>query len=527
MSLIRHIRREEVTDLAKRAGFSIAEAEAAEFHVLTEAMFETYERFLAMPEPTSPLAATQARDPGRRPTPKEDPLNAVVRWCDVRGDVTTGALAGVRVGIKDAIAVAGVPLTCGSAALRDYVPNFDAELTRRLLDAGAHVVAVTTMDEWAFSGGGETPATGPVLNPYDTTRTACGSSNGSAASLSYEGFDLTWGTDTGGSVRIPASWCGVLGHKPTHGLIPFTGIVTSDWRYDHAGPMARTVGEVARALDAVGEDRILSFNHPGPPRLTPRPDHVAAVESAPETLAGVRIGVVTEGFAQELDPEAPEGTRETSAAVREAINRLRELGAQTSEVSVPELASGGDIMFCAMVETASAAVNGYPNAYHWFSESSPQMAGGLATALRTYGDEISHPFKLVLMLGQYLRERYGGALMTRAHAMAGGIRRAFDAALEQQDVLVMPTTTHYAHKHLPEASITERTLRGWGMLANAPAFNVTGHPALSMPAAVADGLPVGVMLVGRHCEDDRLLAIARTYERAYGWQPSTSPAARI
>jgi amidase len=485
-----------------------------------EAMFDTYERFLALPDPPVLVADVQKRDAGRRPTPAEDPLNAVVRWCDVHCDSAKGSLAGLRVGMKDAIPIAGIPLTCGSSVLRDYVPNFDAELTRRVLDAGARIVAVTTMDAWAFSGGGETPATGPVLNPHDATRTACGSSNGSAAALSYPGFDLTWGTDTGGSVRIPASWCGVLGLKPTHGLIPFTGIVTSDWLYDHAGPMARTVSEMARAMDAVAEREVLTFGYPAPPRLLAAPQHVAAVEAAGDTLEGLRIGIVVEGFAQELDADAPEGTRETSAAVREAIGRLHELGARVDEVSVPELATGGDIMFCAMVETASAAVHGYPSAYHWFSESSPQLASGLSTALRAHGDEISAPFKLVLMLGEYLRERYGGSLMSRAHAMARQVRRAFDATFERFDVLVMPTTTHYAHRHLPDASISERALRGWGMLANAPAFNVTGHPALSMPAAIADGLPVGVMAVGRHCEDDRLLAMARTYERAYGWLPA-------
>lgn len=155
---------------------------------------------------------------GRRPTEEEDPLNAIVRRCRVRG-ATAGPLAGKRVGLKDNISVAGIPMTCGSAVV-EFVPDTDATVVTRLLDAGAEIVAILNMDNFAFSGAGDTSAYGPIRNPHHPSRLAGGSSGGSAAALAYADIDFTIGADQGGSVRIPASWCGVVGLKPTHGLVP-------------------------------------------------------------------------------------------------------------------------------------------------------------------------------------------------------------------------------------------------------------------------------------------------------------------
>ena len=262
------------------------------------------------------------------------------------------------------------------------------------------------------------------------------------------------------------------------------------------------------------------MNYPDRPLLREKERYQQAVAEAQKTMQGVRVGALKQGFAAEEDPSAPEGTRETSEAVRRAVARCGELGAQLKEVSIPEFSNAADIMFSAMIESATAAVRGWPTGYHWLSESSPHLAAGLHNGLGSYADELPETFKVVMMLGKYLNGYYGGAIGARAQAMARIVRSAIDGALEQVDVLVLPTTTHYAHKHEPEASISKRALRGWGMLANAPAFNVSGHPALSMPAASANGLPVGVMVVGRRFMDAQLLSFARTYEQAYGWEPA-------
>lgn len=520
----RHIRREEIQEYARRALTSIPDDQVDAFHEMTEAMFEGFDRFEALPDPPKPWVRA-ARDAGREARPDEDPCNAIVRWISVKATdavAADGPLAGTRVALKDMIAIGGMPLTFGSHVLRGYVADEDAAITRHLLEAGAEIVAIANMEAFAFSAGGESSSYGPVLNPFDLGRTACGSSGGSAAALAYDDVDLAFGTDSGGSVRVPSSWCGMVGLKATHGLVPYTGTISADWRFDHAGPMARDIETVATGLDAVVEERTIDqverriFEHRAG-------DFGAAVAAAPERLDGLKIGVLVEGFAQAEDPDAPAGTKETATAVREAVERLAELGAEVREVSVPAHLTGGDIMFAALAETTSSALVGAPSAYAWLSTASDHFAAGLAAGMRAYGDELPETFKLIAILGTHMRETYLGAYGARAHAMAAGLRAAYDTALTEVDMLVMPTTTHYAHELAPDADLVTRVLRGWTMLGNAGPFNLTGHPALSIPAAEADGLPVGVQLIGRRFADARLLAVGRTHERAYGWLPEGGP----
>lgn len=522
--MARRIRREELQRYARQARFSLGNEEVEAFHRLSEDLFSGVERFEQLPDP--PLRRVDAiRQLGRHPLPGEDPLNAVVRWCSVRctsAAAASGSLRGVKVGLKDMIAVADLPMTFGSSVLTDYCSNEDADLTRRLLDEGAEIVAITNMESFALSAGGEMTARGPVLNPFDVTRTACGSSSGSAAALFYEGVDLTFGTDQGGSVRIPASWCGVLGLKPTHGLIPYTGIISADWRFDHAGPLARDLEMLARGLDAVADPRAVDpvarevrSHQPG--------EYVKALEDAPDSLDGIRIGVLSEGFAAAEDPAAPEGSEETATAVHDAVNRFAELGATVRCVSVPEHTSGSDIMFVALAETISATLHGAPSGHALWTRSSAHLARGLGMAIEANGDELPAMFKLIAILGTSLRERYFGSYGARAHAMADQMRAAYDRALAEVDVLLMPTTTHYAHPLRPEASVEERVRRGTTMLANSGSFNLTGHPALSIPAAEVRGLPVGVQLVAPRFGERRLLGITRVYEREHGWVPARKP----
>jgi amidase len=521
--LMRHIRRGELQVYAGRAGFRLDEHELDQFNILTEAMFQALERFDGLMAPEPRLGPATLRQAGRRPFSKEDPLNAIARWCRVKSEDSEGPLTGLKVALKDMISVAGVPMTCGSGVLRGYNPDADAELTIRLLRAGAEIVAITNMDAFAFSGGGETCVYGPIRNPFDLERTAGGSSGGSAACLYYDNIDIAWGGDTGGSVRVPASWCGVLGLKPTQGLVPTTGVASHDWRYDHVGPMARSVELLALAMDAVAEEKIADPNYPNTAVIYEREAYREAVVKAGNELKGLRIGVVAEGFLAGQDSHAPEGSRETADTTREAIGRLEQLGAEIKNISLPVLSWGADIMFSAMVEAATAAASGWPSGYHWWSEYSESFAEALHRGLRTYGDELTETFKAVMILGHYLNNYYGGSICAKAHRMASVVRRAFEDAFESVDVLAMPTTTHYAHKIEPKATLSERAIRGWGMLGNTAAFNVSGHPALSMPAASVKGIPIGIMIVGRRFGDAQLLALARVYEKAFGWEPKTPP----
>jgi amidase len=370
------------------------------------------------------------------------------------------------------------------------------------------------MDDLAFSGGGDTSAYGPTLCPFDRTRTAGGSSGGSAAALWYEGVDAALGTDQGGSIRVPAAWCGVVGLKPTHGLVPYAGIVGIDQTLDHAGPIARTVEETALLLQAIAGP------HEDDPRqrAVPAADYRAAVADAPADLAGIRIGVVGEAFGEEVGAEPA-----VTEAAHAAAGRFERLGAELRELSVPEHLQVGGVAFATFIEGMTALVAGGGNGFHWPGRYAPDLARALGDGIARRGDELPPQVKVTLVLGAHLQARYRGAVYARGQNLRPRLRAGFDRALGEVDALLLPTTPGLPHLDDPSLSISERVLRGWAVLANTYPTDLTGHPALSLPAAEAEGLPVGVMLIGRRFDDASLLAIARTYERRYGWLPASAP----
>jgi amidase len=502
---------DELDELTREWGFTIDEAEVAEYLDLTEYLLGVIDDVAERPSPPADnIPAT--RDPGRRPEPGEDPLNAVVRWCRVASE-GEGILAGRRVAIKDSVAIAGIPMTCGSRVLEGYVPERDAAVTERVLAAGGEIVAVTNMDDLAFSGGGDTSRYGPTLCPFDLERTSGGSSSGSAAVLWYEGVEAAVGGDQGGSIRVPAAWCGVVGMKPTHSLVPYTGIVGIDQTFDHAGPLARTVEDAALLLQAI------AGKHDSDPRQREvrSADYVGAVAAAPDDLRRVTIGLVAEGFRDDGTDEEVAVT----AAVREAVELLRELGADVREVSLPEHVEAGGIAFAGYVQGMTELVTGGGNGFHWEGRYAPDLAVALRRGLAAHGDELPPQVKLVLAVGTHLRRRYLGAIYARAQNLRPWLRAAHDRALAEVDALLMPTTPGLPHAY-DQMSLAARVKRGWAVLANTYPTDFTGHPALTLPLAETNGLPVGVMLVGRRFEDDRLLALARTVERAIGWRPDPS-----
>jgi amidase len=393
--------------------------------------------------------------------------------------------------------------------LHDYAPDRDATIVERLLDAGADIVAVLNMDSFGYSGAGDTSAYGPTLNPHDTRHLAGGSSSGSAAALFYDGIDATIGGDQGGSIRIPASWCGVLGLKPTHGLVPYTGIVGLDQTYDHVGPLARTVENLALVLGViVGKD-------PGDPRQreVPVEDYQAALGRG---IRGLRIGLFKEGFEQaDMEPDV-------AAAARGAVEALRAHGAEVTEVSVPEHGAGGPIAWGLFAEAVAALWLCNGTGYHWQGAYDPAMSIAFGTALRDHGDALSPQGKLEIMVGAYLREAYHGRYYAKAQNLRAWLRAAYDRALQAVDVLAMPTSPVKAHRYEADLGMEERILRGWSMLGNTAPFNMTGHPSISIPCGKSMGLPIGLMLTGRHFQDATLLTLAAACERHLDWEHATA-----
>ena len=410
--------------------------------------------------------------------------------------------------MKDSVAIAGIPLTCGSAILQGFVPTYDATVTDRILRAGAEIVCITNMDDLAFSGGGESSWYGPTRNPFDSERSAGGSSSGAAAALWYDGIDLAVGCDQGGSIRAPASWCGVVGLKPTHSLVPYTRIAGIDATFDHCGPMARTAASAALLL------QVMAGQDPGDPRQreVPEGDYARAVERAGADLSDLRIGVVAEGFSDGVGAE-----RATCEAVRSAVERLAGLGAEVRDVSLPEHLQAGGIAFAGFVEGMTALMSAGGNGIGWSGLYWEELAPAIVTGLRERADELSPQVKATLAAGRHLRDHLGGAPYARAQSLRPWLRAAYDRALAEADVLLFPTTPFRAFRLDDDLRTSERVLRGWANLANTYPTDMTGHPAISLPLAEADGLPVGVMLVARHFDDARLLGIAATCELALGW----------
>lgn len=499
----------DVDRLAAAWGFTIPDDQRDDCFAILDVIYTVLTSLEELADVDDGAGVTTAGRTSTLADRESDPLNAVRRWCDVSGS-STGSLAGLRIGTKESISLAGIPMTCGSRFLGDLVPTEDARVVERILAAGGRIVATLNMDDLAFSGGGESSAHGPVRNPYNQDLSAGGSSGGPAAALSYDVIDVTLGCDQGGSVRAPAAWCGVLGLKPTHGLVPYTGIVGIDQTFDHVGPLGRQTADLARLLQVVAgpDPEDPRQRHPHPPA-----DYFRAVETAPDDLTRVRVGLVPEGF----DP-AGGTTDEVAHAVRAAVDRMEKLGATVEEVSVPGHLKAGGIAFWGFVEGMTALLAGGGNGYHWPGRYWPGLAAAVADGFQTRAHTLPMQVKAALMLGAHVAPLHG-EMYARAQNLRPWLRRSYDAALERCDVLVMPTTPFMPCRLDDDISLAQRVLRGWTVLTHTAPTDMTGHPALSVPAASSDGMPVGVMLLGRHFDEQRLFSVARTYERAVGWMP--------
>jgi amidase len=475
------------------------------YHAAAQGLLQSWdvvEGLYAQAAPTAPERAWT------RPDAADNPLGAWYVKTDIT-ETTTGPLAGRRVVIKDNISVAGVPMMNGSKTVEGFTPAADAAVVTRVLAAGATVVGKAVCEDLCFSGGSSTSKTGPVHNPWDTTRSTGGSSSGPAALVATGEADLAIGGDQGGSIRIPASWCGLVGHKPTHGLVPYTGAFPIEVTIDHLGPIARTVGDAALLLSVLaGPDG----KDPRQPSTQPEVDYVAALE---KPAAGLRIGVLTEGF------HRPESEPEVDATVRAALDVLRDAGLAVEDVSIPWHLHGPAIWNVIAVEGAAwQMVNGNGHGMNWKGHYDPEQIDFYGAKWRADPGAFSETVKLVIMGGAYATDTTRGRYYAMARDLEPLLTAAYDAALANYDVLVMPTTPMRATE-LPAAGapVAEVLTRCLGMAGNTCPFDVTGHPACAVPAGLADGLPVGMMIVARKFHDATVLRVARALEIAVGGFP--------
>ena len=491
--------------LADQFGLDLSTDDLRSFQALMGGPLASYQRLQALVEPSLPV--NYPRAPGYRPGRDEDPLNAWVVKTAIKG-AARGLLRGKRVAIKDNICVAGVPMMNGTSVLEGYVPEIDATVVTRILDAGGEIAGKADCESLCFSGGSHTTDNGPTLNPWDRTRTSGGSSAGSAALVAAGEVDMALGGDQGGSIRIPASWCGIVGLKPTHGLVPYTGAFPIETTIDHLGPMAATVADTALLLEVIaGEDGL------DPRQYSVRTQaYSKALESG---VKGLRIGLVPEGFAWPGSSEA-----DVDAAVRKAGERYAALGAKVSTVSIPMHRDGVHIWNAIAIEGAtSLMLKGNSMGTNWKGHYTTSLLDAFARGWQTRPNELSETTKLVLLTGEYMHTQYHGRFYAKAQNLARSLKAAYDAALTEVDLLLMPTLPMKATKiPAPDASREDYIARALEMVLNTAPFDVTGHPAVSVPCALSKGLPVGAMLVGKSYDEATVLRAAHALERSFDWK---------
>jgi amidase len=419
----------------------------------------------------------------------------------------TGILAGKKVAIKDTYCVAGVPLTNGASVLEGYVPEFDATIVTRLLDAGAEIVGKSVCEYFSLSAGAATSTSGPVHNPRAWGHTPGGSSTGSGALVAAGEVDMATGGDQAGSIRIPAALSGVVGIKPTWGLVPYTGIMGMDATIDHAGPLTGTVAENALFLEVMaGPDGLDSR------QSTCHPD--AYTKAIGQPVNGLTIGVVKEGFGQyDSHPDVDQG-------VRAAAKKLELLGCTLGEVSIPWHSHGVSIWSAIALEGFYQAMfNGAGIGRNVEGVYPVSLAARLA-AIRDRANELPHTVKVATLLGGYTDRYYQGYFYYKAQNLRRRLRAAYDAALQQYDLLLMPTTRMMASKILSaDADLPAIMQHSWEQLGNTSPFNVTHHPAISVPCGFGEGeRPIGLMLVAKHWQESTLYRTAHAFEDATDWQ---------
>jgi amidase len=489
--------------VAEEIGLDLTEADVASFIGLFAPSIAAYNLIDAMPDNLP--AVRYPRLPGTRPSAKENRHNAWYVKTIVVG-AAEGKLKGKAIALKDNIMLAGVPMMNGSATLEGYMPDVDATVVERILDAGGTILGKAHCEAFCLAGSSFTNATGPVHNPYRMGYSAGGSSSGSAVVVALGEADMALGGDQGGSIRIPASFCGIYGMKATHGLVPYTGIMPIEITVDHVGPMTATVADNALLLEVLaGSDGYDSRQ--------------AGVKVQPYTeflgkgASGLRIGVVTEGFQQ------PNAEADVNEKVRAAVARLASLGAVVEEVSIPMHPLGAALWTPIGAEGLTQTMmhgDGYgvsrPDLYVTslmdFHRNWRQRAG-----------EMSETTKLFTLLGTYIRKHHGSRYYGKATNIVRLLAAAYDKELASYDLLLMPTTPIKASEIPPAGSPRELVIeRSLNMIGNTAPFNISHHPAMAVPCGMSDGLPVSMMLIGKHWDEGMIYRVAHAFEQSGDWK---------
>lgn len=421
----------------------------------------------------------------------DDRYNAFLSICKkaVHGN---GKLNGVAIAVKDNISTRGIKTTCASKILDGYIPPYDAHAVTLLKNAGAAIVGKTNMDEFGMGTTTENSAYGPTLNPLDTGRVPGGSSGGSAAAVAAGMVTMALGTDTGGSIRCPAAFCGIVGLKPTYGRVSRYGLIAYANSLEQIGPMGKTVSDVSALMHIIaGHDRRDSTSFDRPYNHVPEPG-----------IKGLKIGIPKEYFGAGVEDEV-------AASVTAAIHRLEELGATTVPCTIPSMKYALAAYYVTCMSEASSNLARFDGVRYgppadtkksWHDAFQEVRRAGFGTEVRRR-----------IMLGTFaLSSGYYGKYYTKAQVARENVRKDFARIFSEVDVIAGPTMPTIAFKLGEKSDPLSMYLSD---ILTVPA-NLAGIPAISVPCGKARGMPVGLQIMGRPFEDERVIDVAYAYEQA-------------
>ncbi|MBF0555234.1 MAG: Asp-tRNA(Asn)/Glu-tRNA(Gln) amidotransferase subunit GatA [Nitrospirae bacterium] len=413
-------------------------------------------------------------------------------------------LYGIPMAVKDNMCVKGVRTTCASKILENFIPPYESTVTNKLQEAGYCLTGKTNLDEFAMGSSTENSGFFTTKNPWDISRAPGGSSGGSAAAVAADMCIAAIGSDTGGSIRQPASFCGVVGLKPTYGLVSRFGLVAFASSLDQIGPITKTVEDAAIVLNAIagGDNRDSTSVHDA------IPDYTASLSGDLNSLNlhGLKVGIPEEYFIDGMD-------REVEAAVRAAIEEMKRLGAEVVSIKLPHTAYAVAAYYIIATSEASSNLARYDGVKYGMRAAGSDLIGTyMETRAKGFGQEV----KRRIMLGTYaLSSGYYDAYYKKAQQVRTLIKRDFDEVFKYVDVIATPTSPTTAFKIGEKA---DDPLQMYLSDIFTISVNLAGAPAISIPCGFdSGGLPVGFQLIGRHFGEATILKAAHAYERAAGW----------
>jgi aspartyl-tRNA(Asn)/glutamyl-tRNA(Gln) amidotransferase subunit A len=421
----------------------------------------------------------------------DDRYNAFLTVCR-KAPCGTGALAGVAVAIKDNISTQGIETTCASRILKGYVPPYDAHVVELLRQSGAAIVGKTNMDEFGMGTTTENSAFGPTLNPADTDRVPGGSSGGSAAAVAAGMVRMALGTDTGGSIRCPAAFCGIVGLKPTYGRVSRFGLIAYSNSLEQIGPMAKNVSDVSQLMQVIaGHDRRDTTSYNRPYRHTPSAD-----------IKGLRVGIPKEYFGAGVE-------KNVAGVVQRAIGRLGELGAVPVPCSIPSMEYALAAYYVTCTSEASSNLARFDGVRYGPAADTKKSWHDAYRDVRRQG--FGAEVRRRIMLGTFaLSSGYYGKYYAKAQVAKENVRKDFARIFAGVDVIAGPTMPTIAFRLGEKSDPLSMYLAD---VLTVP-VNLAGIPAISVPCGKVDGMPVGLQIMGRPFEDERVVDVAYAYEQA-------------